>query len=458
MNVAFVEQSYVYTTLTVFNSVEDSWFITFFIRDILNVSKNNDITSNTLWIYNYCFILSNKIFNYMIITWIFILIFIINNLVKRQSIELLVTHIQIMILLRTLHEIMYNLNELLHNTEKDSDNEYTDKELGSVITNIIPDKFDHSDETNDGPIFNMMKQTINDLNLDDINNIHDSNYLYYNQIICIINFKYEKEFIYLFDSKLTYFFQNDFFIFDSFATNIKNFDFIMVSDQMECNVEQVMRTIGKETNDFQLIITFISSTQLNSTTLTDISKHPVISIAISSNFSVKAKQIVSLMIPRLQFQDKWIKTYYKIGNILDYPNIYTYSITLNMYDISVTIITILSSKSSHQDKSNNNRIYNLCQSLHGKVCLLMEFNYLCTFTPLIRIKIKSSVIILFQEPDICTIMGDIAVDYNSHEFKNDKNNSTNILYSHNDEICIDIQNNHKKRFIFTNGNIITTFE
>ena len=105
MKVVFLERVCVCTSLDVFNSVKVSWSASV-VKYISNASMNNDITSNILWICKYCYVLSNlskivlndkknasrsalfnKMFDFMIVTWIFDLMCTIDTSVKLQLIN-----------------------------------------------------------------------------------------------------------------------------------------------------------------------------------------------------------------------------------------------------------------------------------------------------------------------------------------------------------------------------------
>ena len=155
MNVILFGSYYDYTSLSTFNRNELSWSIGFSIKEILNGLNNNDIASNTLWMCNYSYVLSNsfnilindgnnnsrnalsnELFDVMIVTWIFNLRLTISNSMKYQLIDLLQRLVQIMSVLSESHKIKYNLKELLQNTTNKIDNKYTNKELGFVMNKL----------------------------------------------------------------------------------------------------------------------------------------------------------------------------------------------------------------------------------------------------------------------------------------------------------------------------------
>ena len=108
MNVDSFERGYVCTTLDVLNSVQISWFMAHFIKQISNACMNNNITSSISWICKHCYVLSNlsrivlndrkdasrsalfhKILDAMILTWIFHLRFTISRSERFKSMNLI---------------------------------------------------------------------------------------------------------------------------------------------------------------------------------------------------------------------------------------------------------------------------------------------------------------------------------------------------------------------------------
>ena len=150
MHVVFFESDCDYRSLSIFNQDGLSWSIAFSIKGILNAFLNKGIASNKVWMCSHCYILSdsndvvlnngndsikNAISSKMIIPvmvrLIFDSMFTITTLMKYQRFDLLIQLIQI----GTLLPESYNLNKLL-NIKSKRDNEYTNKESGSVMSQL----------------------------------------------------------------------------------------------------------------------------------------------------------------------------------------------------------------------------------------------------------------------------------------------------------------------------------